>query len=79
MRGSFLPASSKRMTFRKEDQMAKVDKHGRPEYPAIPDLQPRLDEKNAALTDRLAVMEKQADAELARFGPAPEPKAAKSK
>lgn len=59
--------------------MATVDKHGRPEYPAIPDLQPRLDEKNADLTARLRLMEKQADDELAKYPPAPEPKAAKSK
>lgn len=59
--------------------MAKVDKNGRPEYPDIPDLQPRLDEKNAALTERLALIEKQNDDELKRFGPAPEPKTAKPK
>ena len=60
--------------------MAKdIDKHGRPVYPPATDLQPRLDEKNAALTERLATMEKQADAELARYGPAPEPKATKAK
>ncbi len=35
------------------------------------DLQPRLDEKNAALTERLALIEKQGAAELARFRPAP--------
>ncbi len=57
--------------------MATVDKNGRPEYAAIEDLQPRLDEKNAALTARLRLMEKQQDEQLAKFGPAPEPKTAK--
>ncbi len=57
--------------------MATVDKHGRPEYAAIEDLQPRLDEKNAALTEKLRTMEKQSDAELARYGPAPAPKTPK--
>ena len=56
-----------------------VDKNGRPDYAAIEDLQPRLDEKNAALTEKLRTMEKQADDQLAKYGPAPEPKAAKSK
>jgi hypothetical protein len=57
--------------------MATVDKNGRPEYAEIEDLQPRLDEKNAALKQKLDQMDKQADEELAKFGPAPEPKAAK--
>ena len=59
--------------------MSKVDKNGRPEYAAIEDLQPRLDEKNAALTARLRLMEKQQDEQLAKFGPAPEPKTVKVK
>lgn len=60
--------------------MAKtVDKFGRPEYPAIPDLQPRLDEKNADLTARLRLIEKQSDDELKKFPPAPEPKSSKAK
>ena len=59
--------------------MATVDKNGRPDYAAIEDLQPRLDEKNAALTEKLRQMEKQSDEALAKFGPAPEPKAAKAK
>ena len=59
--------------------MSKVDKNGRPEYPAIPDLQPRLDEKNAALTARLRLIEKQNDEQLAKFPPAPEPKSVKVK
>lgn len=59
--------------------MATVDKHGRPEYPAIPDLQPRLDEKNAALAERIALIQKQDDEALAAHPPAPEPKAAKGK
>lgn len=59
--------------------MPTVDKHGRPEYPAIPDLQPRLDEKNADLAARIILMEKQADEQLAKFGPAPEPKPSKAK
>ena len=57
--------------------MATVDKNGRPDYAAIEDLQPRLDEKNAALTERLRLIEKQQDEQLAKFGPAPEPKAKK--
>ena len=56
--------------------MATVDKNGRPEYP-VEDLQPRIDEKNAALTERLRQIEKQDDEALARFAPAPEPKQAK--
>lgn len=56
-----------------------VDKYGRPEYAAIEDLQPRLDEKNADLTARLRLMEEQADAELAKYPPAPEPKTSKAK
>jgi len=47
-----------------------------------PDLQPEMDRKNAALTERLALIEKQAAAELARFPAAkaaPEPKEAKKK
>jgi hypothetical protein len=60
--------------------MAKtVDKNGRPEYAVIEDLQPRLDEKNADLTARLRLIEKQNDEALAKFPPAPEPKAAKGK
>ena len=57
--------------------MPKVDKYGRPEYAAIEDLQPRLDEKNADLARRLKLLEAQADEQLAKFPPAPEPKAAK--
>ena len=56
---------------------SKVDKYGRPDYAAVEDLQPRLDEKNAALKVKLDQMDKQADAELAKFPPAPEPKASK--
>ncbi len=48
--------------------MATVDKNGRPEYP-VEDLQPRIDEKNAALTERLRQIEKQDDEALARFAP----------
>ncbi len=59
--------------------MPNVDAHGRPEYPQPADVQPHLDEKNAALTARLRLMEKQEAEALARFGPAPELKAAKSK
>lgn len=55
--------------------MPNVDKNGRPDYAAIEDLQPRLDEKNADLTARLRLIEKQQDEQLAKFGPAPEPKA----
>jgi hypothetical protein len=60
---------------------SKVDKFGRPEYAEVEDLQPRLDEKNAALRVKLDQMNEQADAELAKFGPASAkkkaPKAAK--
>lgn len=59
--------------------MPSVDKNGRPEYPPVTDLQPLMDVKTAALAERLALMEKQADAELAKYPPAPEPKAAKAK
>lgn len=34
-----------------------TDENGRPEYPAIPDLQPRLDEKREALDAKLRAME----------------------
>ena len=48
-----------------------VDVNGRPVYAAIPDLQPRLDEKREALEERLATIEKQ-DAEARKaFPPAP--------
>ncbi len=57
---------------------SKVDKYGRPEYAEVEDLQPRLDEKNAALREKLDQMEKQQDAELAKFGPASEKKAPKA-
>ena len=43
------------------------------------DLQPIIDEKNAALAARLKLIEKQAADELKRFPPAPEPKPAKAK
>lgn len=47
-----------------------------------PDLQPRLDEKNAKLADRLDLIDAQAHEELARFGAAPpqapEPRTPKS-
>jgi len=59
--------------------MPTVDKNGRPDYAQIEDLQPRLDEKNADLTARLRMIEKQNDEALARFGPAPEPKTSKAK
>jgi len=39
-----------------------------------PDLQPEIDRKNAALADRLALIEKQAADELARFPSVNEPK-----
>ena len=57
--------------------MPNVDSHGRPEYPAIPDLQPELDRKNADLDARLRLIEKQAADQAAKFPPAPEPKAKK--
>ncbi len=59
--------------------MPTVDKHGRPAYPESYDTQPELDAHNAALTAKLAQMEKDADAELAKYPPAPEPKESKSK
>ena len=48
-----------------------IDKNGRPEYAPVPDLQPRLDEKRAALEAKLAEMNEQADAALAAHPPAP--------
>ncbi len=45
----------------------------------VTDLQPIIDEKVAALNERLRLIEKQDAAELAKFGPAPEPKQAKAK
>lgn len=56
-----------------------ADPNGRPEYPQPPALDDRLKEKNDALAERIALMQAQEAAELARFGPAPAPKATKAK
>lgn len=46
----------------------KIDLNGRPEYPAtLADLDSRLDEKNAALADKIETMQKQEAAQLAAF------------
>ncbi len=58
--------------------MQSVDAHGRPEYPTN-DLQPAVDVKVAAITERLRAIEKQEAEALAAYPPAPEPKAAKTK
>ena len=56
-----------------------TDKNGRDVYPeTAKELDARLDAKNAALAAKIAEMEASADAELARFGPAPAPKAKKA-
>jgi hypothetical protein len=55
----------------KADNPKTVDKNGRPEYAAIPDLQPRLDEKREALEARITTMEKQDEDARKAFPPAP--------
>ena len=53
-----------------------VDKYGRDVYPETAnELDARLAAKNDALKVKIDEMEKSADDQLARFGPAPEPKA----
>jgi hypothetical protein len=55
----------------KADDPKVVDINGRPVYPAIPDLQPRLDEKREALEARIILMDKQDEAARKAFPPAP--------
>lgn len=46
----------------------KIDLNGRPEYPAtLADLDGRLDDKNAALADKIETMQKQEAKQLAAF------------
>jgi hypothetical protein len=56
-----------------------TDKNGRPEYAAIADLQPRLNEKNAALDAKLRTIEKQEDEALAHYVTSSRPKKAARK
>jgi hypothetical protein len=55
----------------KSDDPKTVDQNGRPEYAAIPDLQPRLDEKREALEARIDTMNKQDEDARKAFPPAP--------
>lgn len=57
----------------------KTDANGRPMYPVTAaELDAQLDASNAALAERLALIEKQNAAELARFPAAPAPRSAKA-